>query len=213
MSENIPVMQLPFKGEWASINSPGHDKYAYDFVAVSNSDKKRYSNKSLFRNLFIGSNVEDWYGWSKPIYSPMEGEAFEVSDGWPDKKTVNFSKSIINMLFHRPQITNHDIRPFAGNYVIIKSETCYLFIAHMRCGSIKITNGQKISAGQIIGEVGNSGYSLSPHIHFQVMDGSDVLKAKIIPFKVTEFEQYQKESWVLHKNEMIAKSVLIRFYK
>lgn len=210
MNENIPTMQLPFDGEWASINSPGHDKFAFDFVAVSNSDKKSYSKKSLLHNLFIGVTVEDWFGWSKPIYSPMEGEVIEVSDGWPDEKIVHYFKSIIKMVFNRPKL-QQDIRPFAGNYVIIKSEICYIFIAHMRCGSIKIFKGQKVSTGQIIGEVGNSGYSLAPHIHFQVMDAPDTLKANIIPFKVTKFEKYQDDSWSLHKNEFISKSILIRF--
>lgn len=209
MNDTIPIIQLPFNGEWSSINSPGHDKYAFDFVAVSNSDKNNYSKKSLSHNLFIGSNVEDWYGWSKPIYSPVKGKVIEVSDGWPDKKTVHISKSIIKMILKRPKI-KEDIRPFAGNYVIIKSEQYYLFIAHMRCGSIKISNGQEISSGQIIGEVGNSGYSLVPHIHFQVMDSSDVLNANILPFKVTKFEKYQDNSWSLHKNEVISKSILIR---
>lgn len=210
MRDDIPIVQLPFDGEWTSVNSPGHDRYAFDFAAVRNSKKYNYSRKSLFYNLFIGTAVEDWYGWSESVYSPVNGEVIKASDGWPDKKTVHIFKSIIKMIFQRPKL-EEDVRPFAGNYVIIKSEEYYLLIAHMRCGSVAVGRGQKISSGQVIGKVGNSGYSLAPHIHLQVMDDPDVLNANIVPFKVTQFETYQDNSWSSYEDKVISKSILIRF--
>jgi len=105
---------------------------------------------------------------------------------------------------------NEDIRPFAGNYVLIQGLDATAFIAHMRCGSIRVTKGQSVKTGEIIGEVGNSGFSLVPHIHFQLMNGNDPLKNKIIPFKVRQFEQWNGTSWKLIINGFIEKGMVIR---
>jgi murein DD-endopeptidase MepM/ murein hydrolase activator NlpD len=47
-----------------------------------------------------------------------------------------------------------DIRPFAGNYVIIDVSDFYVFLAHMRSGSVRVDTGDKVMAGQVLGEEG-----------------------------------------------------------
>lgn len=53
-----------------------------------------------------------------------------------------------------------------GNQILIKhngSETLY---AHL--SSVKVTNGQRVKQGQLIGLIGNSGSSTGPHIHHEI---------------------------------------------
>ena len=56
-----------------------------------------------------------------------------------------------------------------GNYVIIDHgngvETLY---AHMLDNSIMVNVGDKVTKGQAIGRVGNTGYSFGAHLHFEV---------------------------------------------
>lgn len=56
-----------------------------------------------------------------------------------------------------------------GNYVIIDHgngvETLY---AHMLDNSIMVNEGDKVTKGQAIGRVGNTGYSFGAHLHFEV---------------------------------------------
>lgn len=56
-----------------------------------------------------------------------------------------------------------------GNTVIIDHgngvSTLY---AHMRNGSLKVVSGQRVSRGQAIGNIGDTGYVTGPHLHFEV---------------------------------------------
>jgi murein DD-endopeptidase MepM/ murein hydrolase activator NlpD len=60
----------------------------------------------------------------------------------------------------------------AGNFILImhqsNPESAITFYAHLRKGSIIVANGQRVKKGEKIAEVGSSGASLVPHLHFGV---------------------------------------------
>jgi len=61
----------------------------------------------------------------------------------------------------------------AGHYVVLDGrgeDRDYVFM-HLRSGSIPVHEGQSIRTGQRIGEVGNTGRSFGPHLHFEVWVG------------------------------------------
>ncbi len=61
-----------------------------------------------------------------------------------------------------------------GNAIVIRhSESLYTYYAHMSPGGMRVGVGDQVLAGEPIGEVGNSGDSVEPHIHFHAMSGSD----------------------------------------
>lgn len=58
-----------------------------------------------------------------------------------------------------------------GNYVKIKhSNGYYTLYAHMSYGSVKVSKGQKVKKGQVLGYMGNTGHSYGAHVHFEVRD-------------------------------------------
>lgn len=62
----------------------------------------------------------------------------------------------------------------AGNFVRIKhSNGIYTRYLHMVNGSICVKVGQKVKAGDKLGIMGNTGYSLGTHLHFDVNDGTN----------------------------------------
>jgi murein DD-endopeptidase MepM/ murein hydrolase activator NlpD len=63
-------------------------------------------------------------------------------------------------------------RAGAGHYVVLDAddEHDYVFM-HLKRGSIPVVEGQRVAAGERLGEVGNSGRSFGPHLHFEVWVG------------------------------------------
>lgn len=56
-----------------------------------------------------------------------------------------------------------------GNYVYIKvNDTYTIFFAHMKLNTIKVKVGDKVTAGQVIGHMGTTGYSTGVHLHFGI---------------------------------------------
>ena len=60
------------------------------------------------------------------------------------------------------------VRP-AGNLIIINHGNG-LLTYYMHCNTIFVSAGQKVSKGQNIGQVGTTGNSTGPHLHFHVMN-------------------------------------------
>ena len=56
-----------------------------------------------------------------------------------------------------------------GNYVIILHDNgLYTLYAHGQAGSIRVSEGQRVKQGQQIMNVGSTGNSSGPHLHFEV---------------------------------------------
>jgi murein DD-endopeptidase MepM/ murein hydrolase activator NlpD len=61
----------------------------------------------------------------------------------------------------------------AGHYVVMRSDTDaadYVFM-HMRERSVLVSEGQRVATGQQLGQVGSTGRSSGPHLHFEIWTG------------------------------------------
>jgi murein DD-endopeptidase MepM/ murein hydrolase activator NlpD len=56
-----------------------------------------------------------------------------------------------------------------GNYVALQhADGKATYYAHLKTWSLTVANGDTVSCGQKLGEMGSSGYSTGPHVHFEV---------------------------------------------
>ena len=60
----------------------------------------------------------------------------------------------------------------AGHYVVVggRDGRDYVFM-HLRTGSIPVVEGQRVRTGERVGEVGSTGASSGPHLHFEIWEG------------------------------------------
>ncbi|WP_143678141.1 M23 family metallopeptidase [Streptomyces rhizosphaericus] len=56
-------------------------------------------------------------------------------------------------------------QPPYGNHVFIDTGAEIVKLAHLRRGTVTVAWGEAVYAGQVLGEVGNSGNSTEPHLH------------------------------------------------
>lgn len=200
-----------------SLRPPGHHPYALDFMKVG-KDRRHFFRRTFPGYLLSRIPAKNFYSFGEPTFSPFDGVVIRVSDGWKDREVTSFLNTIsiwFNATFlFRPKINGSevDIRPNAGNHVMIQSATGQVaFLAHMRCGSIKVTTGQVITAGQLIGEVGNSGNTTAPHLHFNIFDqADDLLHSMVVPFTFKRFDRWNGKSWEVMENKIPRKHELVR---
>lgn len=94
----------------------------------------------------IHSGIDFGASLNSPVYSTCDGEVDVIK-----KMTTSY-----------------------GNHIIIKanvnSSTVYMYYCHLN--SINVSEGQKVSAGQLIGYSGNTGNSSGPHLHYEVRNAN-----------------------------------------
>jgi murein DD-endopeptidase MepM/ murein hydrolase activator NlpD len=109
----------------------------------------------------------------------------EVSDRYPDEFASNpqehFSKRIERLKQHLIEkgVGSDNIQ--GGNYVFIDHENGeYARYCHL-LEEIPVKAGDRVAQGDVIGYVGNSGQSMEPHLHLELLDSPDIYTANGLP--------------------------------
>lgn len=189
-----PVIDFPLSGQWLVLNPPGHTRWAFDMLALA-PDTGCLARDGWRRTLAGRLHVQDVYGWGQTVRAPIQGEVVAVHDAEPDRQRLSVVRDVPAAFLIRPLRSRGDLAAMAGNHAVIASPVGSVLLAHLRRGSVRVQQGQTIGAGEVIGEVGNSGNTVGPHLHLQVMDGADPTSAPIVRFLVRRYDQWDGQTW------------------
>lgn len=214
---------FPLVGEWFAPNTPGHkvpshgtdqlgQRYAYDFVHASDMELAR-SFWGGVRYWLGGISLKLTRGMNTPILSPITGTVIAAKDGWPERRRATpldiFRALTIGFRVSEDKI-RADYRIVAGNYLIIEGDEGFAFLAHATTGSICVSEGEKVQAGQPVAKVGGTGNSTAPHLHFHLMDGPDLWTANGLPSCFRAYERLDNGTWQPVTNGVPGKSDRLR---
>jgi hypothetical protein len=164
---------LPFRGrgifgqDW--ITNGGHGGYWNAFAIDVDGLDQNYGENSD-----ANENAAD-AGWGREILAPAAGTVTYARNDVPDNPHPD---TITYMAQHDP------IMAFLGNCVIIDhGNSEFSVLMHMQQGSVTVTVGERVGAGQVIGRLGNSGDAFGPHVHYQLQSGPQVFRDQSLPFK------------------------------
>ncbi len=170
--ETKTELRLPFQGEWLvgwggrSTEENYHaaypdQRFAYDFLVVREGSSHEPG----------ATGNEGYYCFGQPILAPGAGTVVAAVDGEPDRTPGE-------VVAERP----------LGNHVILDHENGeYSFLAHLRQGSVMVEPGQRVEAGEQLGECGNSGHSTEPHLHYHLQTTPDFGAGEGLPPQFTGY--------------------------
>jgi hypothetical protein len=119
--------------------------YGADFIAVSRTGfrtiEARWTDPQP-------SAPSDYRIFGAPIHAPCTGLVLNAGDGLPDQQAGVVDRTHME-----------------GNHVTLRCEGYDVLLAHMRQGSVRVSAGERVEAGALLGEVGNTGNSDEPHLH------------------------------------------------
>ena len=154
--ETQTVLRLPFDGEWFVFWGGRERKHNYHV----DYENQRYAYDFLVKvdgATHVGDpkDLDAYHCFGKAILAPAGGNVVVAIDGLPDQVPGEM-----------------DPANAAGNHVVIDhGNEEYSLLAHLKEGSVAVSEGDEVAQGQAIGACGNSGNTTEPHLHYHLQNG------------------------------------------
>ena len=191
-------------------------RYAYDFVKVDDRPGVHVHPGGSWRTETVGGRPRECYAWGQPIHAPLDGEVVAAVDGMAEREWIVPTGEIFRMLKNAVTFTPDKLPSIMGNHVLLRASLpgpgsgpgpgparlagrdgpVYAGFAHLAPGTVAVEPGQRVATGDLLGRVGHTGNSTSPHLHFQLMDSPDLMTANGIPCAFRAYEVLRDGVWV-----------------
>ena len=155
-----PAVELaaPFDGEWVvgqGGRSPGQPSLPGPGPEPLRSTWS--SSRAVAPARATAQRLESYPAFGAVLRAPADGRVVRAVDGHADMA-----------------IGQTDAESPVGNHVVIEiAPARYVLLAHLRRGSLAVSEGQVVRAGDPVGRCGNSGNTTQPHLHLQVQSRAD----------------------------------------
>ena len=144
----------PFVGEWVTLqggSSPLQNHHLSAYNQHFALDLVRLEDGRIFGD---GDGNASVHSWQAPLASPADGTVVVARDGMEDSEGANF-------------VT--ELEDATGNVIVIELDSGhFVLLAHLRQGTLRVREGDRVRTGDPLAQVGNSGNTTMPHLHLQV---------------------------------------------
>jgi murein DD-endopeptidase MepM/ murein hydrolase activator NlpD len=186
-------------------------RFAYDLLQVDSRRGLHDHPAGTFCRLIFGVRARDCYAWGAEIHAPLDGEIVRASDGVGERRWIHPLRELVLVLKNAATFSPDRLPSVLGNHVIMQSGDIFAGFAHLVPGSVTVEAGQTVRRGDVLGRVGHTGNSTSPHLHFQLMDSPELMTAKGVPCAFRAYEVLRDGSWESVENGVPRKVDRIRY--
>lgn len=189
-----PVIGPPLAGDnWVALNSCCEVGFAHRSSPNSvngeivNGQHFAIDWKQMDENgeFFAGDpNLNESYAdYGADVLAVADGTVVSVLDGMQANRPGTLPAT-------DPELADTiTIETVDGNHVVLDlGNGVYAFYAHLRAGSLTVEEGDKVTRGEKIAELGNTGNANASHLHFHLMDGPSVLGSNGLPYAIDRFD-------------------------
>lgn len=121
------------------------------------------------RNAAGPERAQDWPSYGADVLAVADATVAATRDGVAEPVSTSERRSVA-------------IGDAAGNYVALDiGGGRYAFYEHLQPG-LRVSPGDRVRRGDVIGKVGFSGQTTGPHLHFHLADANDPLDAEGLPY-------------------------------
>jgi len=183
-----PILRAPLSGpDWVAENALTTVDHRRAFAATDGKEfiAQRFAIDWVRigpdRRLLHGDpkSNKNYYGYGAEVLAVANARVASLRDGEPEYSGVTD--------ISQRKITAENL---LGNYIVLDlGDLRFAVYAHLQPGSISVKLGDKVTSGQPMARVGNSGNSDAPHLHFQVVDGNSPLASEGVPYGFETFTE------------------------
>lgn len=124
-----------------------------------------------------GTRNTDYYCYNADVLAVADGTVVNVREGVPEGPPGNELPV---------KITSQNAM---GNSIVIDlGDGRFGAYGHLIPGSIRVAVNDKVTKGQVIGKLGNTGNSTGPHLHFHLCNAHDPVFSEGLPFSFASYE-------------------------
>lgn len=155
------------------------EEFALDIIAVDETGSTHRGS---------GARNTDFHAYGADVVAAADGIVVQTIDGVADASpmlrgpTESMEAYYGRIGQQQAENMSKGARGVSGNAVVLDHGNGeYSVYAHLAPGSVSVSKGNRVAAGQRIGKLGSSGNSTEPHLHFQVCDRPSTLSCAAIP--------------------------------
>ncbi|MCR2801118.1 M23 family metallopeptidase [Microbacterium sp. zg-Y818] len=182
------TVHSPVQGRWLAINSPAsavpsHGVRAYgQAYAVDLISDPLENPRPIFGGPRAMPPASDYPALGQPVLAMIDGVVVRASHWRRDHRARANNAGVAYMMAEGMLREVGGPGFIVGNHVTIRGDDgIYALVAHLQQGSVTVSPGERVTAGQQIGRCGNSGNTSEPHVHAQLMDRASLWTAQGVP--------------------------------
>lgn len=142
-----------------------------------------------------GTRMQDYHAYGATVLASADGEVVKAHDGQPDNVKMLRGTAESQAAYQLRLRAGQDVLlaagadAISGNHIVIRhAHGVYSVYAHLKPGSLKVAVGTRVTAGQPIAQLGGSGNSTEPHLHFHLCDSAEALNCSGMPVAFDNIE-------------------------